>query len=257
MGLAYDKMAGLHQKAGDEEGSVAALEKALSCYQQSIERSPILSSSYQNAGFVLFRLGRFPQAERILKKALILTPHNLELIGLLASTYVQTGEQRKAGALLDEAIQETGRRQGNGLLMSELQRLKAKLAGQPMPPEGQSVDANTSVVILLSQQKYEEALAVALSLQRGQRSPDPLLLNNLGLCYYKLARYPEAERAYLDAIKLRPDYDMALRNLSLVYAKQNRLDLAISYAERALKLKPGDPGLSRRLEGYYQQQRAE
>jgi regulator of sirC expression with transglutaminase-like and TPR domain len=50
---------------------------------------------------------------------------------------------------------------------------------------------------------------------------------------------------------------MALRNLSLVYAKQNRLDLAISYAERALKLKPGDPGLSRRLEGYYQQQRGE
>jgi tetratricopeptide (TPR) repeat protein len=98
---------------------------------------------------------------------------------------------------------------------------------------------------------------VALSLQREQRSPDPLLLNNLGLCYYKLARYPEAERAYLDAIKLRPDYDTALRNLSLVYAKQDRLDLAISYAERALKLKPGDPGLSRRLEGYYQQQRGE
>ena len=257
MGLAYDKMADLHQKAGDEDGSVAALESALSCYQQSIEHSPILSSSYQDAGFVLFRLGRFPQAERILKKALILTPHNLELIGLLASTYVQTGEQGKAGALLDEAIQKTGRRQGNGLLMSELQRLRAKLAGQPVPPEGQSLDANASVVSLLSQQRYEEALAVALSLQKEQRSPDPLLLNNLGLCYYKLARYPEAERVYLDAIKLRPDYDMALRNLSLVYAKQGRLDLAISYAERALKLKPGDPGLSRRLQGYYQQQRGE
>jgi protein O-mannosyl-transferase len=257
MGLAHDKMADLHQKAGDEEGSVAALEKALSCYRQSIERSPILSSSYQNAGFVLFRLGRFPQAERILKKALILTPHNLELIGLLANTYVQTGEQGKAGALLDEAIQKTGWRQGNGPLMSELQRLRTKLAGQPMPPEGQPLDANTSVVSLLSQQKYEEALAVALSLQREQRSPDPLLLDNLGLCYYKLARYPEAERAYLDAIKLRPDYDMALRNLSLVYAKQDRLDLAISYAERALKLKPGDPSLSHRLEGYYQRQRGE
>ena len=97
---------------------------------------------------------------------------------------------------------------------------------------------------------------MALSLQKGRGSPDPLLLNNLGLCYYKLARYPEAERAYLEAIKLRPDYDMALRNLSLVYAKQNRLDLAISYAERALKLKPDDPGLSRRLQGYYRKNSA-
>jgi tetratricopeptide (TPR) repeat protein len=78
-------------------------------------------------------------------------------------------------------------------------------------------------------------------------------LNNIGLCYYKLARYPEAERAYLEAIKLRPDYDTAMDNLSLVYAKQDRLDLAISYAERALKLKSGDPGISRHLEAYYRQ----
>ena len=253
MGLAYDKMADLREKAGDEEGFLAALEKALSCYRQSIERLPILSTSYQNAGFALYRLGRLPEAESILKKALTLTPNNLELIGLLANVYMQTGEQAKAGGLLDEAIQKANRRQGNGPLMSELQRLKAKLAGQPMTTESQSLDPGASLVSLLSQQKYQEALAVALSLRKGQGSPDPLLLNNLGLCYYKLARYPEAERAYLEAIKLRPDYDMALRNLSLVYAKENRLDLAISYAESALKLKPGDPGLSRRLQGYYQE----
>jgi tetratricopeptide (TPR) repeat protein len=252
MGLAYDKMADL--QAGDGPRFVAALEKALSCYQQSIERLPILSSAYQNAGFVLFRLNRFPQAESTLKKALSLTPNNLEVIGLLANVYMETGERAKARALLDEAIQKTGRRQGNGPLMRELQRLKAQSAGQPMTPEGQSPDAGASVVSLLSQQKYEEALRVALSLQKAHGTPDPLLLNNIGLCYYKLARYPEAERAYLEAVKLRPDYDMALRNLSLVYAKQDRLDLAISYAERALKLKPGDPGLSRRLEDYRRQQ---
>jgi protein O-mannosyl-transferase len=254
MGLAYDKMADLREKAGDQEGFAAALEKALSCYRQSIERLPILANSYQNAGFALFRLGRLFQAESILKQALLLTPNNLELMGLLANTYMQAGEQAKARASLDEAIQKTGRRQGKGPLMGELQRLKAQLTGQPITPEGQVLDPGSSLVSLLSQQKYEEALGLALSLQKERGSPDPLLLNNLGLCYYKLARYPEAEHAYLEAIKLRPDYDMALRNLSLVYAKQDRLDLAISYAEKALKLKPGDPGLSRRLEGYYHQE---
>jgi tetratricopeptide (TPR) repeat protein len=251
MGLAYDKMADLHKKAGDREGFVAALEKALSCYRQSIERLPILVNAYQNAGFALFRLGRAPEAESTLEKALRLAPNNLEVIGLLANCYMQTGEQAKAGALLDEAIQKTGRRQGNGALMSELQRLKAKLAGQPMTPEGQSLDAGASLVSLLRQQRYEEALRVALSLQKEQGSPDPSLLNNIGLCYYKLARYPEAERVYLEAITLRPDYDTAMDNLSLVYAKQNRLDLAISYAEKALQLKPGDPRISNHLEGYY------
>jgi tetratricopeptide (TPR) repeat protein len=251
MGLAYDKMADLRRKTGDQAGFVAALEKALSCYQRSIARLPILSHSYQNAGFALFRLGRLPEAERILEKALKLTPNNVEVIGLLANSYMQTGEQTKAKALLDEAIQKAGRRQANGPLMSELQRLRAKLAGEPMTPEGP--DTGASLVALLGQKNYQEALRVALSLQKEQGSSDPLLLNNIGLCYYKLARYPEAERAYLEAIKLRPDYDTAMDNLSLVYAKQDRLDLAISYAERALKLKSGDPGISRHLEAYYRQ----
>jgi tetratricopeptide (TPR) repeat protein len=225
------------------------LEKALSCYQQSIERLPILSHSYQNAGFALFRLGRLPEAERILEKALKLTPNNVEVIGLLANSYMQTGEQAKAKALLNEAIDKAGRRQGNGPLMRELQRLSAKLAREPMTPE--SPDTGASLLALLGQKKYEEALRVALSLQKAQDSPDPSLLNNIGLCYYKLARYPEAERSYLEAIKLRPDYATAMGNLSLVYAKQDRLDLAISYAEKVLKLQPGDPSVSRHLEDYY------
>jgi Flp pilus assembly protein TadD len=192
-----------------------------------------------------------------LEKAMALTPNNLEVIGLLAKVHMQTGEPAKAKALLDEAIHKTGRRQGNGPLMRELQRLKAGLAGKPVTPESQSIEAGTSVVSLLREQKYEEALRVALSLQKEQDSPDPSLLNDIGLCYYKLARYPEAERVYLETIKLRPDHGTAMGNLSLVYAKQNRLDLAISYAERALQLRPGDPGISRRLEGYYRQRKGE
>ena len=134
--------------------------------------------------------------------------------------------------------------------VSERQGAKTNFAEVPRVPAGQSPEANASFVSLFSQQRYDEALRVALSLQKGQDSPDPSLLNNIGLCYYKLARYPEAERAYLAAIKLRPEYDTAMDNLSLVYAKEGRLDLAVSYAERALQLKPSDPDTIRHLAGY-------
>jgi hypothetical protein len=45
-------------------------------------------------------------------------------------------------------------------------------------------------------------------------------------------------------------------NLSLVYARQDRLDFAISYAEKALVLRPGDPGITRHLEAYRRKQLA-
>ena len=253
MGLTHDKWADLHKKTGDQPGFVAALEKALWCYRQSFERLPISSKSYQNAGLALLRLGRLPEAESTLDKALKLTPNNLAVIGLLANVYMQAGKRDKAGALLDQAMQKAERRQGNARLMGELQRLKGKLAGEPETPTGPFLDADAQFVTLLSQQKYDEALRVALSLRKGQDSPYPSLLNNIGLCYYKLAHYAEAEGAYLEAIKLRPNYDTAVDNLSLVYAKQGRFELAISFAERALQLKPGDPGFSRHLAAYRRQ----
>jgi tetratricopeptide (TPR) repeat protein len=253
MGLAYDKMAGVRKETDDHPGFVAAMEKALSSYQQSIDRLPILSKSYQNAGLVLWRLNRLPEAERHLQKALALTPNNIAVIGLLANVYTQAGDKANAAALLDEAIRKAAHREGNGSIMRDLQRLRLKLAENPETATDPSFDAGASFVTLLSQHKYDEALRVALLLKGSQASPDPSLLNNIGLCYYKLARYPEAEQAYLEAIKFRPDYGTAMDNLSLVYAKQNRLDLAISYAEKALKLKPDDPGVSRRLKAYVRQ----
>ena len=126
----------------------------------------------------------------------------------------------------------------------------AEVSDQPAKPPGESLDPTDSFFALFGQKKFDEALRVALSLQQHQDPPDPTLLNNIGLCYYRLGRYPEAERAYLEAVRLRPDYVTALDNLSLVYAKLDRPDVAISYAERALTLRPGDPGISRHLAAY-------
>ena len=257
MGLAYDKWADQRKHSGEQTGFVATLEKALACYRQSIDRLPISSKSYQNAGLALLRLGRLPEAESTLEKALTLTPNNLEVIGLLANTYLQAGNRARAGALLDEAMRKAARRQWNVPLMRDLQRLKSKLEGEAATPTDPSPDASALLVTLLRKQKYDEALRVALSLEERQDSPDPLLLNNIGLCYYKLGRYQEAARAYSEAIKLRPDYDTAMDNLSLVYAKQGRLELAISFAEKALQLKPNDAGITRHLAAYRRQSGAE
>jgi tetratricopeptide (TPR) repeat protein len=254
MGLTYDKMADLAKRSGDQARFIFTQEKALWCYQQSIDRLPILVQAYQNAGLALVRLGRLPEAKTTLEKAWTLTPNNVEVIGLLAKVYLGTGDPAKAEALLNEALEKAARQQEKGALLSELQRTKAKIVGKFDQPAAQPADPSSEFVTLFRQQKYGDALQMALAQRKAESSSDPSLLNNIGLCYYKLARYAEAERAYLEAIKLRPDYDTAMSNLSLVYAKQARWDLAITNAEKALKLQPDDSGVSRRLEAYRRQQ---
>ncbi|MGA2449047.1 MAG: tetratricopeptide repeat protein [Polyangiaceae bacterium] len=256
MGLAYDKLADTKLSPRDQIAFRAAQEKALECYRMSIDRLPLLVQAHQNAALALFRLGRPSEAEALLDTALTLTPNNVEAEGLLARIYVQTGEREKAATLLTAAIEQAGRRKGNGPLLEELRRVQSEAIGKAPPSEAPSSDQDAAFIAALRERKYEEALDVALSQAKARDTPDPSLLNNIGLCYYKLARYPEAEHSFLEAIKLRPDYGTAMDNLSLVYAKQDRLDLAISYAEKALQLQPGDPGIARHLDAYRRKQLA-
>jgi tetratricopeptide (TPR) repeat protein len=256
MGLDYDRIGESKLGSGDQKGFESALEQSIWCYRQGFKRLPLLVQAYQNAGVALFRLGRFDEAEGLLLEALKLTPNNIEVAGLLAKTYLRIGDRAKATVLLDQTIEKAGRRKGNSPLLEDLQRVKAEAVGSPAASDEPSKAADDAFLTLFSQRKYEKALGVALSRQKARDVPDSSILNNIGLCYYKLARYPEAERAFLDAIKLRPDYDTAMDNLSLVYAKQDRLDLAISYADKALKLQPGDPGITRHLDAYRHKQLA-
>ncbi len=254
MGLAYDKMADEKLASGEKAGFVAAQEQALWSYRQGFERLPLLVQAYQNAGVALYRLGRLNEAEDPLKTALTLTPNNVEAAGLLAKIYLQTGDRAKAAALLDATIDKARRRKGNGPLLEDLERVKATAIGEPSQSESSSTEMDNRFLTLFGQRKYEEALGVALAQEKAQALPEPAVLNNIGLCYYKLARYTEAERSFLDAINLRANYDTAMDNLSLVYAKEARLDLAILYAEKALAIHPGEPGFARHLDSYRRRQ---
>jgi Tfp pilus assembly protein PilF len=56
---------------------------------------------------------------------------------------------------------------------------------------------------------------------------DPLLLNSLGLAYYKKNKYDLAEQKYLKAISLKQNYSEAKNNLGLNYMAMKRWDDAL------------------------------
>jgi len=64
------------------------------------------------------------------------------------------------------------------------------------------------------------------------------VLVNIGTIYYRLRRFPEAERRYLEAIAADPGYPLAEFNLGNLCDEQGRLDEALEHYFRALALNP-------------------
>jgi tetratricopeptide (TPR) repeat protein len=63
-------------------------------------------------------------------------------------------------------------------------------------------------------------------------------LVNLGTIYYRLRKFPEAEKYYMAAIEADPEYPLAQFNLGNLYDEQGRLPEALDFYRRALALNP-------------------
>ncbi len=70
------------------------------------------------------------------------------------------------------------------------------------------------------------------------RPEDEELLNMLGMIYFKLKKYGEAEVLYKKLIKLNPDIFVLRSNLGVVLYKQGKEEEALSHFQRAIELKP-------------------
>lgn len=76
-------------------------------------------------------------------------------------------------------------------------------------------------------------------------------LTNLGWAYYNKKEFALAEQFYREALKIDPNYYVALRGLGLTYlAIGNPLD-AVNFLERAVKYSPGFPEYISDLAGAY------
>lgn len=85
-------------------------------------------------------------------------------------------------------------------------------------------------------------LAHALMLSASKLAPDePLVWNNLGICYEKAQNLEEAEKCFIKAMTRNPNDDLALTNLGFVYLQQGKAEKSINCSEKAMRLKPDVP----------------
>ncbi len=76
-------------------------------------------------------------------------------------------------------------------------------------------------------------------------------LTNLGWAYYNKKEFALAEQFYREALKIEPNYYVALRGLGLTYLAIGNPQEAVNFLERALKYSPGFPEYIFDLAGAY------
>jgi Tfp pilus assembly protein PilF len=77
-------------------------------------------------------------------------------------------------------------------------------------------------------------------------------LSNMALAYYNKGDYHEAEKHYLEALKMYPDFVNALAGLAATYMATGRYEDAISKLERAIRKEPKMPYLHLELGKAYE-----
>ena len=75
-----------------------------------------------------------------------------------------------------------------------------------------------------------------------------LVYNAIGYAYFAQEQYDIAIRQYKEALKLYPEYVIALNNLGNVYEKKQMIVKAVENYEKALQYEPDNKTARRRLE---------
>jgi len=94
-------------------------------------------------------------------------------------------------------------------------------------------------------QKGRPAQALALYVRAAGKIPrSPALWNDMGVCSYKLGKFPVAEKLFKKALALKGDYTLALRNLGVLANRLGDPAGAASWCAKAVRTEPSAVNLS-------------
>jgi tetratricopeptide (TPR) repeat protein len=133
-------------------------------------------------------------------------------------------------------------------LESSLSRLKSKLTKE----KGTAQEYYELASIYSEKKVFNQAIplfqkALKAAEEEGEEDIAPVY-NGLGYVYFCQEQYDLAIRQYKEALKLKPDYVVALNNLGHAYEKKKLTAQALQMYEEALKFSPNNAIAKRRAE---------
>jgi tetratricopeptide (TPR) repeat protein len=229
-----------HLHAGIEADKKGQLDLAVSEFQKATELDPTLAGAFLDLGQAYIEQRAYASAVPPLKRALALSPnieggHQLLGYALLAQGYAVEAiphlEKAKAEDALGIALLEAGR------LPEAVATLQKALAKHPDDPDLLYYYGRASG--LVSKQVFDELEA---------RFPDSARAHQMMAQDYSVLRdLPNAEKEFLEALRLRPQTADLHLELGELYARAQQWDKAEEQFRLETELQPGSPEAAYRL----------
>jgi len=229
-----------HLHAGIEADKKGQLDSAVSEFKKATELDPTLASAFLDLGQAYIEQRAYASAVPPLKRALALSPnieggHQLLGYALLAQGYAAEAiphlEKAKADDALGIALLEAGR------LPEAVSVLQKALAKHPDDPDLLYYYGRASG--LLSKQVFDELEA---------RFPDSARAHQMmAQDYAALRDLPNAEKEFLEALRLRPQTANLHLELGELYARAQQWDKAEEQFRLETEAQPGSAEAAYRL----------
>jgi len=165
-------------------------KEALAEYVIALRMRPNYPDAYNNMGAALADAGRYPEAIRQYQQAVWLRPLNVPTRLGLANTLVRAGRPSEAETQYREVLQ--------------------------LEPDSREARNNLGNVLLQDGRVEEAVEEFREALRQNYNLPE--VHNNLGAALLRLKKPDEARMEFETALRLKPGYDKARANLSIMAA---------------------------------------
>jgi len=222
-----------HLQAGADAEKQRHFDVAIAEFKKATELAPTLAEGFVNLGQVYMEHQDYGAAIAPLKHALELSPGLAAAHQLLGYALLAQGYNAEAIPHLEKVHEQTAlgiAQIGTGQLQQAVENLQAALAQHPNDPDLLYYLGRASG--LLSKQSID-------TLQAGY--PDSARAHQaLAENYFVLRQMPQAEKEFLEALRLRPDTPELHLELGLVYAGSAQWPKAEEQFRAHTKLQPGN-----------------
>jgi tetratricopeptide (TPR) repeat protein len=222
-----------HLQAGADAEKQRHFDVAIAEFKKATELAPTLAEGFVNLGQAHMEHQDYAAAIAPLKHALELSPGLAAAHQLLGYALLAQGYNAEAIPHLEKVHEQTAlgiAQIGTGQLQQAVENLQAALAQHPNDPDLLYYLGRASG--LLSKQSID-------TLQAGY--PDSARAHQaLAENYFVLRQMPQAEKEFLEALRLRPDTPELHLELGLVYAGSAQWPKAEEQFRAQTKLQPGN-----------------